>query len=76
MRVALLWHVHKFEDGSESIKLIGVYSSKAHAEAALERVQAQPGFRDHPAGFEIDSYTVDEDHWTEGFTTDPTDRPE
>jgi hypothetical protein len=26
-------------------------------------VQAQPGFRDHPAGFEIDSYTVDEDHW-------------
>jgi hypothetical protein len=59
MRVTLLWHIHEFEDGSESIKLIGVYSSKAHAEAALERVRAQPGFRDHPAGFEIGSYTVD-----------------
>jgi hypothetical protein len=76
MRVVLLWHIHKFNDGSESIKLIGVYSSKSQAEAALERVRTQPGFRDHPAGFEIDSYAVDEDHWTEGFTADPTDQAE
>jgi hypothetical protein len=70
MDVFLLWHVHKFPDGEEDAKLIGVYSSRDSAEQARRRVGMQPGFRDGPAGFCIDRYTVDEDHWREGYVTE------
>ena len=55
---------------TEDVKLIGVYSSDAAAQAAIERVRAQPGFRDYPSGFSIDDYNVDRDNWTEGFCID------
>jgi hypothetical protein len=70
MEVFLLWHVHKFPDGEEDEKLIGVYSSRELAEQARERVSLQLGFRDAPDGFLIDPYKLDEDHWTEGYVTD------
>jgi hypothetical protein len=75
-------HVRQLRDGAEDVKFIGVYSSRALAAAAVGRLGAQPGFRDTPDGFHIDSYTVDADHWTEGFvslvgehevSTQPTD---
>jgi hypothetical protein len=69
MEVFLLWHVHAFDDGEEDEKLIGVYSSREEAEAAIERVKGQPGFVDAPEGFGIDPYMVNEDHWTEGYVT-------
>lgn len=65
--VFLVHHVHEFENGSEDVKLIGVYTSQADAEAAVARVRDQPGFRDHTAGFDISEIRVGEDHWTEGF---------
>lgn len=65
--VFLVHHVHEFENGSEDVKLIGVYASRADAEAALFRVRDQPGFRDHPGGFDISEILVGADHWTEGF---------
>ena len=55
---------------TKDVKLIGVYSSEAAAQAAIGRVCAQPGFRDYPNGFSIDDYEVDEDNWTEGFWID------
>jgi|SRR5215469_9394065 len=70
MDVFLLWHVHEFPDGEEDAKLIGVYSSHDSAEEAQRRVATQPGFRDVPAGFCIDCYTVDEDNWREGYVTE------
>jgi hypothetical protein len=33
--------------------LIGVYTTRENAEAALARVRDQPGFRDYPDKFEI-----------------------
>jgi homoserine kinase type II len=51
-------------------KLIGVYSSERLAEAAIKRLNAQPGFRDFPDGFAIDAYDLDADNWTEGFGID------
>ncbi|MCP2080108.1 UNVERIFIED_ORG: hypothetical protein J2W74_001294 [Methylorubrum zatmanii] len=33
------------------------------------RVKGQPGFRDHPEGFETSVYPLDKDHWTEGFVS-------
>jgi hypothetical protein len=69
MEVFLLWHVHALDDGEEDKKLIGVYSTREEAEAAIERVKHQVGFVDALEGFGIDPYVVNEDHWTEGYVT-------
>jgi len=65
--VFLLWHSRETGDGDSDDKLLGVYSSRGGAEAAIERKLSFPGFRDHPEGFTIDPYTVDRDEWSEGF---------
>jgi homoserine kinase type II len=50
-------------------KLIGVYESQDAAQAAVERLRVQPGFRDTPEGFQIHRYEINRDHWTEGYVT-------
>lgn len=67
--VFVVQHVHEFEDGNEDVKMIGVYSDRASAEAAVERLSLQPGFRDCPEGFHVDAYRLGEDHWTGGYVT-------
>jgi len=62
--VHLLWHVHEDDE-----KLIGVYMTKADAEAATERLRQKPGFVDTPNGFEIHEYELNQDHWTEGYVS-------
>jgi len=69
--VFLLWHVHKLTAETDDEKLIGVYSTEARALDAQSRVADQPGFRDHPEGFEIHPHELDRDGWTEGFVTNP-----
>lgn len=79
--VFVLQHLH-FVDGCDDIKLIGVYSSLSSAQKAVERLRTMPGFRDYPLlinplvddeeeGFYIDAYTLDQDHWNDGFETVP-----
>jgi hypothetical protein len=65
MEVFLLHHVHEFDDGHEDVKLIGVFSSREEAEAALAGVRDQPGFRDLPTGFEMSSHQLDRASWLE-----------
>lgn len=65
--VYVLHHVREDDEYGDDAKLIGVYRTEAKATAAIERLISQPGFRDYPQGFEIDSYELDEDNWTEGF---------
>ena len=67
--VYVLQHVHSLGDGEEDVKLIGVYSSREHAQAAIARLRQAPGFSDAPAGFYIDEYQVDKDQWIEGYAT-------
>jgi len=67
--VFLLWHTHKFEDGTDDEKLIGVYRTEVDAKAAIERVRTQAGFVDVPNGFQICPYVLNEDNWTEGYVT-------
>jgi hypothetical protein len=67
-RVFILHHVSEFE-GEEDAKLIGVYSSRPRAEAAVDRLKGMPGFREQPDGFQIEPYELDKDHWLEGFVT-------
>ena len=70
MDVFLLHHVHELSDGREDIELIGVYATADDAEWARQRAVTQPGFRDAPDGFEVERYTVGQDQWTEGYSTD------
>lgn len=66
--VYVVRHVHVADNGDdEDVKFIGVYSSEDAANAAIARLRLQSGFRDHPAGFRVDPYEIDKDHWTEGF---------
>ena len=67
MKVFVLHHSYEPEPDVDEVKLIGVYSSRGAVGAAIERLSARPGFRDVPSGFEADCYTVDMDHWTDGF---------
>jgi hypothetical protein len=67
--VFVLWHVHELGEGDEDVKLIGVYRSREDAEAAIKRVGSQPGFADTPQGFDMCLYRLNQDHWTEGYTT-------
>jgi hypothetical protein len=65
--VCVLHHVRADDEFGDDAKLIGVYRSRTAAEAAIVRLADQPGFRDHPGGFTIDVYALDQDHWREGF---------
>lgn len=49
------------------VKVIGVYSSQALAEAAEQRTRILPGFAEEPHGFTIERYEIDKDHWPRGF---------
>ena len=68
--VYVLQHVRTDDEYGDDAKLIGVYGSATTAHAAVARLLTQPGFRDHPQGFNIDPYELDADHWTEGFGID------
>lgn len=49
------------------VKVIGIYSSEALAEEAMERARVLPGFIEQPDCFTIERYDVDKDHWPRGF---------
>ena len=73
MDVFVLHHIHVLDDDVEDVKLIGVYSSEAAARAAITRLRPQSGFCETPEGFTISQYSLDVDHWTEGYVTlDPS----
>ena len=63
----ILWHAGQDDEYFEDAKLIGVYRTKERAHRAIDRVRSQPGFREHPKGFVVDTYELDRDHWVEGF---------
>jgi homoserine kinase type II len=76
--VFVVQHLRRHADGEENVKLIGVYRSATSARAAIDRLKAQPGFRDNPnvvdalgdtddQGFHVAEYPLDKDHWAEGF---------
>lgn len=70
--VFVVQHVRAHGDGSEDVKFIGVYSSRANAEAAVARLSQLAGFTDATDGFSIDEYPLDRDHWTEGYVVSTT----
>jgi hypothetical protein len=71
-RVFLVQHVHVIDDGTEDVKVIGVYSTTKEAENAVMRAMTRSGFKTAPDGFHIDEYVLDKDEWTEGYFTIPS----
>ena len=65
--VYVVQHTHESQNDEEDVKFIGVYRTQSDADAAVARLRALPGFRDHPNGFEVTEYELNKDHWTEGF---------
>ena len=64
--IFILQHERECTDG-ENVKMIGVYTSRKAAEAAVGRLHLQPGFSDFPDGFCIDEYPLDKNQRAEGF---------
>jgi hypothetical protein len=64
-----LWHRYVDERGCDQDKLLGIYSTHEKAEEGLALLRDQPGFRDHPDGFEITDGIMDETYMREGFIT-------
>jgi hypothetical protein len=62
-----MWHVLQNDEFMDNAKMIGVYRSHSDCEAAIARLKDQPGFRDYVAGFHVDEYLLNKDHWTAGF---------
>ena len=75
MVVYLVMHAYEQESGCESIKTLGIFRSKAEAEAAIERARTRQGFRDYPDGFHCDAYEVGREFWTDGFIGKDGDWP-
>ena len=69
MRVFVLQHTRELADGTDDVKLIGVYSSEHQGRAAIASLSSLPGFCEHPAGFELSAYELDATHWADGFVT-------
>lgn len=59
------------EEDGDDVKLLGVYSSRQKAQDRIAAARTVPGFREEPDCFLVDPYTVDEDHWVEGFISEP-----
>jgi len=51
MRVFILQHTRDFPDGTEDVKVIGVYSSEQGGRAAMSALSSLPGFCEYPSGF-------------------------
>ena len=55
------------EQAGDDVKILGVYSSGAVAQARIEAARTLPGFKEEPQCFQVVRYTLDKDEWTEGF---------
>ena len=51
----------------EDFKLIGVFATEQQAQAAMNQLKSQPGFKDYPNGFHIDAYPLNKINWSSGF---------
>ena len=56
--------------GENIERLLGIYSTKQAAKAAIRRMKSLTGFIDEPDCFFVDKDTVDEVGWKEGFKHD------
>lgn len=66
--VFILEHTYELDDIEET-KFIGVYTSEILAKEAIERLKSKLGFCSRPENFVISKQQLNQDSWTEGFST-------
>jgi homoserine kinase type II len=64
-----LWFTREYEDREDTELHIGIYATRADAEAAIEALKGKPGFRDFSEGFEAHEVELGHTGWQHGFTT-------
>jgi hypothetical protein len=64
--VYLVQHIYE-DETHEDTKLVGVFSSRAKANMAVEESKGLSGFNSYPYGFEISKCEIDRREWLEGF---------
>lgn len=64
-----LWFTREYEDRDDTELHIGIYASRADADAAIETLRGKPGFRDYPEGFEAHEVKLGHTGWQYGFVT-------
>jgi len=64
-----LWFTRVYEEREDTELHIGIYGSRADAEAAIATLKEKPGFRDYPEGFEAHEVELGHTGWQYGFTT-------
>ncbi|WP_280151983.1 hypothetical protein [Piscinibacter sp. XHJ-5] len=78
--IFVLQHLHLVNGDEVDVKMLGVYSTREGALAAVERFRNLPGFRDlvqmaDPSapgvaeGFYLNELEIDQDSWPEGYET-------
>ncbi|MFF0541297.1 hypothetical protein ACFYTF_00490 [Nocardia thailandica] len=65
--VYIVDHWYELDSGEDVVRTIGIYSSEATADEAIERARLLPGFRDRPHDFHVNRFSVGQDNWSEGF---------
>ena len=64
-----LWFTREYEDREDTELHIGIYASRADADAAIEALKGKPGFRDYLEGFEAHEIVLGQTGWQYGFIT-------
>lgn len=65
-----LWFTREHADRQDTELHIGIYATEAAARDAVEQLKIQPGFREHPDGFEIHPTRLGHTGWRFGFVTE------
>jgi hypothetical protein len=65
----LLSHDHELPQDCTDTKVIGLYSTRANAEAAVKFLSTKPGFCKSKSGFQIGLIELDKTAWEDGFDT-------
>jgi hypothetical protein len=68
--VYMLWFTRDRDEDPEIEIIVGMYETEADAQAAMRLRVDKPGFRDFPDGFHIDSWTLGQSSWDDGFVVD------
>ena len=73
--VFIVHHVIELEDYEDEVIFIGVFTTIEKAQAAIDKIQNEPGFRDFKDGFSLEPHVLNRIGWLEGFVSvkDPKD---
>ena len=67
--VYVVSHFRADTEPDAALKLVGVFESKQLAEATVERLKREPGFKESPDGFSISPFVLNRSYWDGGFVS-------